>query len=178
MAGFGLEDLGFLNPFYAAIKASQSKSFKEGLFGKDPEMVQTEKFTGGQKELQDLVLSRLQQLLSPETQGELGGAAAQRFEEQTLPSIAQRFTSLGMSPELGGGFGQQVAQARQGMLGQLLERQQSQIPSLLSAGLAPQFETGMMPGKLGFLKTLLQLLGQAGQQAAGQAGSTFAKSLL
>lgn len=164
-----------------AQKAPIRSFFKdiEEVTGDTPaEFRQTDILAPEQKDLQSLLMGRLQELLSPETQGALGGAAARRFEEQTLPSIAERFTSLGIDPESSSGFGQQVARARESGLGDLLGQQQAQIPSLLMGALMPQFATQMIPGEAGFAKMLAKGLMGAGQQAAAAGGRAFMGSLL
>lgn len=158
-------------------KDSTGKTMQQAVLDKfkdiPAEFTQVPTMTPEQTELQGLVMSKLQQMLSPEGEGALGGAAAQEFQQQTLPGIAERFTSLGVSPESTGAFGQQVAQAQQGMLGKLLGQRQSQIPNYLMAALMPQFQTGMFPGQAGIGKQLFGGLLTAGQQAAKTAGKAY-----
>lgn len=139
------------------------------LFGQSAQAQQLPTTTPQQNDLMSMLTQRLQQLLNPDMQAQLGGAAATQFNQQTLPSLAERFTALGGDVNRSGAFGQQVAQAQQGMLGNLLQGQQQQIPSLMGGALQPQFENVVSPREPGFLEMLLSILGQAGGQAAGMA---------
>lgn len=94
--------------------------------------------------------------------------ARTQFAQQTIPTIAERFTSMG--GQRGGAFQQALGQAGAGLEESLAAlrsqfdlQRQGQLQSLLSLGLTPQFETLYKGEKPGFFKSaagpLLQGLG-------------------
>lgn len=109
-------------------------------------------------------------------QGGLGGIGtgfapiAQRartqFQQQTIPSIAERFTAMGEGAQSSPAFAQLLGQAGAGLEEGLaaqeaqygLQQQgllQALLGQLLGVGLTPQFETAYMPSQPGFLQSLL-----------------------
>lgn len=103
-------------------------------------------------------------------------AATQRFNEQTLPSIAERFA--GMNSKRSSGYEQALANAQGGLQQQLAGQQaqfglqsQGNLAKLLGLGLQPQFENNFDPGASGGFMQLLQALfeglGKGGGMALG-----------
>lgn len=103
--------------------------------------------------------------------------ARQQFQTQTIPSLAERFTSAG---------GGQRSSAFQGALGQAGADLESQLAAyrsqfgnqqglqLLGLGLQPQFENILQPENQGFLSSLL---GSAGQ-GLGSLGTLYGANQL
>lgn len=99
--------------------------------------------------------------------------ARSQFEQRTIPTIAERFTSMGGQassafPELlgqaGAGLEEDLA-AQRALFGQQQYGQQFQnLMSLLNLGLTPQFDTLYRPEQPSFLQSLLPgLAGGLGQ---------------
>ena len=105
--------------------------------------------------------------------GDIANQARANFNEQTIPSIAERFTSLGAGNGRSSAFGNQLGSAaanfETGLAGQQSQhnmQQFQQLLQLLGIGLTPQFENTYSAGKEGFgQQALQQLIGQAGQAA-------------
>lgn len=119
-------------------------------------------------------LSNLQNILGGDegTFESFFAPARRSFEQQTLPSIAERFTGLfGEGAQKSSAFGQQLGQAgkefEEDIFSQRLGMQQdalSQLLSLLGPALSPRQYQYVKPRKRG----LLEILGGAGAQFAGQ----------
>jgi len=126
-------------------------------------------------------IQNLQQLLSGDPQAfqSFAAPAITRFQQQTVPGIAERFSGgLGIpgasSAQQSSAFGQTLGAAganleenlqaqRSGLQSQALQ----QLQSLLGQGMQPQFQTQQIPGQPGALQGLFQMLGQ-GFGATGQ----------
>ena len=101
----------------------------------------------------------------------------QRFQQETVPSLAERFT--GMGAQRSSGF--QEALARGGtrlgtdlaaMGSQFGLQRQSQLMQLLGMGLTPQEEIGYFRGQPGFMQGLAPGIGQGiGQAIPGALGA-------
>ncbi len=152
-------------------------SISEFFFGKPERTEQIQRFTPEQQQILNQLLGGagaqlpqafqyLSQILSqdPEMMRQFEAPARRAFEEQTIPSIAERFS--GMGAQRSSAFGQQLGQAgaaleealaaqRAGLGGQAI----SQLQSLLGGGLTPQFETMIRPGTQGALGGLAAGLG-------------------
>lgn len=95
-----------------------------------------------------------------------------QFMQQTVPGLAERFTSLGSGSSLSSpAFASQLGQAGSGLESSLaaLRSQfglqsraldQNMLQSLLQLGLTPQFEQTYLPGTPGLLGPILGGLGQ------------------
>ena len=148
--------LDFLSP--ASAVYNNRGAIGSALSGTPGRTEQLSTGTPEQGDFQSMLMEHIKGLLGSGAQGQLGGAAATQFNQQTLPSIAERFTSLGGGGGRSSAFGQQVGQAQQGMLGQLLGQQQQQIPSLMGGAMQPQFENLYHPREAGGLEQLLSSL--------------------
>lgn len=151
---------------------------KAALFGTPAQAHQVNRFNPQQ-------MSALQQLLGQGLQGmqnpyqgfqPIEDQARTNFAQQTVPSIAERFTAMGNSASSSPLFASQLGQAGAGLEGNLAAmksqygmQNQSQLMQLLSMALQPQFENYMQPGQGGFAQPVLQALGRAGVGAAGGA---------
>jgi len=119
-------------------------------------------------------LQGLQQLLSGDTEA-FEKPLMSQFFQQTVPSIAERFTGLGAGAQGSSAFTQQLGQAGAGLSEQLgalrggLQQQGlGQLQGLLGQGLgARPSETVFRPGGQGFLGALAPGFGQAAGQAGG-----------
>lgn len=128
-------------------------------------------------------LSSLQQLLSQGMQGlqnpyagfePIAQQARNQFMQQTVPSLAERFTSMGSNALSSPSFASQMGQAGAGLEQGLAALQsqygmqnRSQMMNLLGMGLTPQFENFQMQAQPGMLQQLLPALGKIGMTAAG-----------
>lgn len=99
--------------------------------------------------------------------------ARTQFQQQTVPSIAERFSGLGA--QRSSAFGQQLGAAgaglEQGLAAQKAQFGQQnlgQLLNMLQLALRPQFENIYRPGQAGFLESLVAGLINSGGQAAGQ----------
>lgn len=118
--------------------------------------------------------------------------ARTQFEQQTIPSIAERFNTLGRGALSSSGFAQTLGQAGAGLEEGLaaqeaqfgLQQQgllQSLLGQLLGAGSQQQFENLYQPSQPGFLQSLLPgLIGgvsSLGGPLAGAAGGALANTI-
>ena len=169
-------------------------AFLDFLMGSKPtesKLEQVQRFTPEQQQVLNQILGQasgmmpsgmgfLESILgqSPEAMQQFQAPARRAFEEQTIPSIAERFSSkFGMGGQRSSAFPQILGQAGAG-LEEALSAQRAglgfqglgQLQQLLGMGLTPQFETGIRPGKegtSGLLGSLLQAAGQAAGMSMG-----------
>lgn len=162
-------------------------AFLDFLLGKGEKTEQFQNFTPSQQSaFQDLLAGGqsglpggfdfLQSILgqSPEAMSQFEAPTRRAFQEQTLPSIAERFT--GMGAQKSSAFGQQLGQAGQRLEESLAaQRGQrsfdalNQLQNLLGTGLTQQFENVFRPATTGLLGGLLEGAGQGVGQAGGVA---------
>jgi len=181
-----------------------------GMFGslfrrrsRPAQQIQMPRFSPQQQDLQSQMLSQLgplmQQLLQPQQQIDFDFApiaqqARTQFREETIPGLAERFTSMG------GGAGGQRSSAFQGALGKagagleqglagmqsqydyqsaLQDRQMQQqrqmglLSSLMGGGMQSPFENlyvQRQPSQPGFLQNMALGGAQAGMKALGNLG--------
>lgn len=102
--------------------------------------------------------------------------ARTQFQEQTVPSLAERFTSLGgatSSPSFAAQLGQAGGNLETGLAAlqsQYGMQNRAQLANLLGMGLTPQFENFPVAAQPGFLQAGLPALGRL---AASGIGSLF-----
>lgn len=102
-------------------------------------------------------------------------SARQNFQENTLPGIFERFTSLGKGAQSSGAFQGMLARGASDLesglaqgASQFGQQQQGLLQNLLGMGLRPTFENVYQPRQASGLEGLLSpLLGAAGQLGAG-----------
>jgi len=116
--------------------------------GNKGEEQQFQKFTPEQQSALDQLLKQGSE--SSDFSG-IENLAQKRFQEETIPSIAERFTSMGA-----GGQGSSAFQSSLGRAGSDLESQLAGLRSQhgmqqLQMGLQPRFDTGYKPESQGFL---------------------------
>jgi len=121
---------------------------------------------GGGQQLPQ-IFQYLQQILSqdPEMMKQFQAPAMRQFEEQIIPSIAERFS--GMGAQKSSAFGQQLGQAGAGLeetlaaqRGGMAQQAIQQLMSILGGGLHQQFENVLRPRQEGFLQAMAPGIGQ------------------
>ena len=155
-------------------------NFLDFLFGRGEKTEQFQRYTPEQEDVLNQLLGGggqqlpqafdfLKNILSqdPETMKQFQAPAMREFQEDIIPSIAERFS--GLDAQKSSAFGQQLGKAgagleerlsaqRAGLGGQAI----SQLQSLLGGGLGPRFDTAVRPGQPGLAQAgiggLAQLL--------------------
>lgn len=145
-------------------------SFLSSLFGHKPRAVKQDIYTPQQSSaMNELLQMALSGLKGTDFGFEpIAQQARSSFFGDTVPTLAERFTSMGQGSQGSSGFQGALGRAGAGMEEQLagmgsqynLQRQQG-LMSLLSPGLSPQYNTMMMPQQQGLLGQGLGLAGQA-----------------
>jgi len=133
-----------------------------GLFGKKEQMMQAQRFTPAQ---QSIMNNLLMQGGQNSDFGNIENREINRFNTETVPGLAERFTAMGGSGQRSSGFQQALGRAGAG-LGTDLGAMRSQFGmQQLGMGLQPQFENvfrprqpGMFEGGLSSIASLLPLL--------------------
>lgn len=161
-------------------------AFLDFLLGKKEKTQEFRRFEPQQEQLLNQLLGGGQQLLpsgfefltsllsqDPSQMQAFERPALRQFEEQILPSIAERFTGqFGPGSMRSSAFGQQLGAAGAG-LSERLQAQRgglgmsalSQLQSLLSPGLAQRTDRVIRPAQPGLLQQVLPGLIQSGAQA-------------
>lgn len=163
-------------------------AFLDFLLGKGEKTKQFQRFTEPQQQTLDQILGGAQQgidpaiqylmqILSqdPEMMKQFEAPTMRQFQEETLPSIAERFTgSLGEGGQRSSAFGQQLGQAGERLQEKLGAQRAGlgsnaiqQLMSLLGTGLQPRFETAYQPRQPGFLEAGARGIAPALGQFAG-----------
>lgn len=100
--------------------------------------------------------------------------ARSQFMQNTVPTLAERFSSLGSNATSSPAFASQLGQAGSGleealasMRSQYGQQNMSQMMQMLGMGLTPQFENFKMDAQPGFMQQILPALAQAGMYASG-----------
>lgn len=137
-----------------------------GLFGGGEKggVKQAQRFTPEQQNVLKLLMQQGQQGLQNPYAGfqPIAQQARSQFNQQTVPSLAERFTSLGNNALSSGAFTSQLGQAGAGLEEALaalqsqygMKNQQNAL-SLLSLGLSPSFENYYQKSQPGFGENLL-----------------------
>jgi len=131
------------------------KGISKFLSGTPGQEQQFQKFTPDQQSALDQLL---QQGLGETDFGGIEDLARKRFSEDTIPSIAERFTAMG------GGQRSSAFESSLGRAGSDLEAQLAALrPQMgmqkLSMGMQPRFDTGYTPGSPGAMQGLGGSLG-------------------
>lgn len=128
-----------------------------------------------QSALQQILSQGLSGIQNP-TQGfePIAQNATNQFQQNIVPSIAERFSGLGAGAQRSSAFGQQLGAAGAGLSSNLAAQeaqygQQALGPllQLLQFGLRPQFENAYQPGQSGLFGGAAKGLIGAGGQALG-----------
>jgi hypothetical protein len=144
------------------------------LTGSQGQMQNTPNFTPQQQGVQNQALQQLMQLMGQQGQPNYSGfqpiedRARQQFNTQTVPGLAERFTSLGggqRSSAFQGALGQygsdlnsQLSALRSQYGVQQQQLGQNQLSSLSNIGFQPSFQNQYTTGQPGLLHELLPLL--------------------
>lgn len=162
-------------PLLAGAAGLKGKSIERALFGRKPQVQQASLLTPEQQGMQSNLLSLgLQGLQNPYRGFEpIAQRAMSTFQQQIVPTLAERFTSLGgglSSPA----FASQLGQAGSGLSEMLAalqsqygQQQQGLSQNLLGLGMRPSFENLVTPGSSGLFGALAPSFGQAAGQAGG-----------
>jgi len=152
---------------------------KEEVFGGPGQVVQSPLLSGQQQQLQGLTIQNLMQMLQQGNQGPqqyqkafepIAKSSLEHFYSNTVPSLAERFTSLG-GGQNSSAFQGVLQQAGRGLendlssMGAQFGQQQQQLDqgyllNLLKLALAPQFESSYIPGKAGWFGGASNAIGQ------------------
>jgi hypothetical protein len=150
-------------------------AFLSSLFGSSDQLKQLNRFTPQQQGLQNQALSQfgplLQGLQKPADINPILDQRRQSFQTDTLPSIAERFTSLGGSGQKSSAFANAVGRAGSDLEKQLaslqsqvglqdLNRQQGLLGLLGNIGMQPSFENYYQQGSPGLVGNLSEGLGK------------------
>lgn len=148
------------------------------LFGKKGGIEQVPTMSSEQQQLLSQLLSNLggisgqglnylQDLLSGSPEA-YEAPAMRQFQEEIIPGIAERFTSMGAGSQGSSAFGQQLGAAGAGLAERLAMQRAglkqsalSQLQGLLGQGLgAKSFESVYRPSSTGFLGSMIPGIGQ------------------
>ena len=129
------------------------------LFGQGERERQFQRFTPEQEDVLNQLLQQGSQAAGGTGMEDL---ARKRFQEETIPSLAERFTSMGAGGQRSSAFQSAIGRAGGDLEAQLASLGQQRGMQQLGMGLTPRFDTGYSPATQG-------LLGGA----AGSIGSTL-----
>jgi len=130
------------------------------LFGHKRRVQQAPTMSPQQMGAQNQALSLAMQHLQNPTQGfdPIAQQARSQFKSNTIPSLAERFTSMGGGAQRGSGFQSALGEAGTGLEEQLAAmasqyglQNVGQFSNVLNMGLRPQFENLVDPGSSGLL---------------------------
>jgi hypothetical protein len=165
-------------------------SFLGFLLGSGEKTKEFQRYNPQQEQVLNMLLGGAQQQLpqgfeflqnilsqSPEAMQAFERPALRQFEEQILPTIAERFTGMGIGSSRSSAFGQQLGAAGAG-LSENLQAQRAglgsnaltQLLGILSSGLAPRFDRQIRPRQSGLLEQLAGNAATAAGQAIGSGG--------
>jgi len=125
---------------------------------KQAETVQIPGLTPEQQRVQSNILEQALSRLSGNMAGfdPIAQKARTDFQTQTVPSLAERFTSMGQGAQRSSGFREALGAAGSGLEESLASmgsqrslQEQGLLQSLLGLGLRPSFESLYMPQQLG-----------------------------
>jgi hypothetical protein len=149
------------------------------LFGQPAQFKQVSKFGPQQMDVLNQLLGMgVQGLQNPLSGfGPIEQEARSGFQQQTLPSIAERFGGMGQNRLSSGAFRSQLAGAGTDLETRLAslrsqygQNQQQNMLNLLGLGLTPQFDTVNTAAEPGLLQNILQTGGQYAPLALGALG--------
>lgn len=164
-------------------------AFLESLFGSPGAFEKVERFTPQQQQLQQQALQQfgplLQQLQQPADISPILEQRRKSFQEQTVPGLAERFTSLGGSGQRSSAFRGALGSAGAGLEADLaalqsqvglqdLGRQQQLLGLLSGLGMQPSFESVYKPGSQGLFGAAAQGIGGGLGSFVGSGGNPLA----
>ena len=143
-----------------------------GFFTGEPQRVeQVSKFSPQQQDVHAQLLQLLSQQLGQSGFQGIEDEARRGFQQQTVPGIMERLTSMGgaHSSALGQTLGAAGAGLESQLAGQRGQFQQNQLQMLLGSGFQPHMENIIKPEQQGLLQALLSALGGGAGLAGGLA---------
>jgi hypothetical protein len=172
--------LSALSPAYAAATGDS-----ETWFGTPERMEQFPLYDQQRSNAFNQILQMALQGLQNPTQGfqPIANEANRQFNTQTIPSLAERFTSMGTGGRLGndsrqqssafagalGAAGSGLQQGLAALKSQYGLQNQGNLLNLLGIGLTPQFGQKQIPASQGLLPQILGILGGAAGAVGGPA---------
>lgn len=163
-------------------------AFLDFLFGKSGRSEQIQRFTPQQQTSLDQILQQAMSGMQENQQYGFEPMAQQartRFSQETIPSLAERFTSMGEGAQRSSAFQGSLGQAGAGLEENLAAlgsqyglQRQGQLQQMLGMGLQPQFENVYHESSPGFLQALAPSLGMALGGPVGSAASGGMSGLL
>lgn len=177
----GLEWFG--GPGYWALRAALPKQTQgisdkaagvgnklyEGAFGKDPLHLLFPQFNPDQESVLNQFLQQGQQGLNNANFdfGPIEQRARTQFQQETVPSLAERFTNFGQGSQRSSAFSQQLGKAGAGLEEGLASLRTKyniarfpQLMQLAQTGLQPRYTSALQPGTPGFFGGLAAGAGQ------------------
>lgn len=124
-----------------------------GFGGKKPRIGQEQMYTPEQRAALNTLLS---QGLAGVDYEPLAAGARKSFQETTIPSIAERFTSMGSGAQRSSGFQSALGRAGSDLETQLAGLKAQLGMQKLGFGLTPQFQNYYQPEQQGMLQGALQ----------------------
>jgi len=146
--------------------------------GNKPQVMTSSPFTGNQQNLMNMLgMMGMQGLQTGQMPGGMSFDPIQKqaetqFNTQTIPSLAERFTSMGggqRSSAFQGALGQAGAGLQENLAAMKSQYAMQMMPMLMqmmNMGLRPQYEQQYMPGSPSFMTSLAGGVGQALPYAA------------
>lgn len=119
--------------------------------GQPAQTQQLQNFTPQQQNALNALLSQGQQNFNPEA---ISNQARKQFNQQTVPSLAERFTSLGNNSLSSPAFASQLGQAGAGLEENLAGLRSNMGLQQLQLGLTPQFENLYQQRQPSFFESL------------------------
>lgn len=137
-----------------------ARNVKESVFGVPAQALQFPRFNEQQqKTITDLLKTITPQLEKGQDFGPIAEQRRSQFYEQEVPTLAERFSTMGKGAQRGSGFQQAATQAGAGLQRELsaLEQQfgqqkQQQLTSLLGSLLSPPFENILKDAEPGWFE--------------------------
>jgi hypothetical protein len=153
----------------------------DAIFGKEGQQKTFQRFTPQQQQLQNQAIRNLMGGLQPGGQldfGPIAQRARSQFSQQAIPTIAERFSSLGQnalsSPALYSQLGGSAANLEEALAAQQGAFQQRNMMGLLGLAGQPSFESAYMPRQKGLAEiggaSLLQMLPYLAMGMGGMGG--------
>lgn len=135
-------------------------AFGEFFTGTSPRYEAIQRFTPQQQQALSQLLNMGLQSAKPVDFAPIAQQARSQFEQKTLPTIAERFTSMGGGaqqssafPQILGSAGSELETNLASLQSQFGLQNQQSIFDLLRLGLTPQFEPKYVEGEPGFLES-------------------------
>jgi len=172
----GMNPGGFNQPLPMGQPQKQRSGIGEFFLGNRGGFSQVPKYNQQQSDAYSQLLQQSLGMLNPQA---IEQQATNRFNQQTVPGLAERFTSMGQGRASSPAFASQLGQAGAGMNVDLQALLSQLGTQLLPYGLKEQYETNYQKGSPGLLEnifsSLLENAGLLGGQAAGQAAQSGGK---